>query len=493
MDKVKPLRAAIYARISRDREGAGLGVERQEADCRALAKRLGWEVVELFVDNDISAYSGKPRPQYRAMLEAIAAGQIEGVLAWHTDRLHRRATELEQFVVIAEAHHLQVQTVTAGNVDLSSPSGRMVARMLGAAAQHEVDHARERMQRAKDQMLIDGKVRGGARPFGYEPGGMIIRESEAIHIREATAAVLAGRSLAGIARSLNERGILSSRGAQWNFGTVRDMLLRPRNAALSARGLPGRKTMHSALTSERFEVEIVGPALWPAVVPEDEWRALVSTLLDGSRRTQNGNDARWLGSGLYICGVCGGRLRPAPYGGTGNGGRARTHLYRCVESAHLTVNCAPTDAYVLEVVAERVRDPRIIAQMHRKDPELEVAKRQRAKLSADLARFELDYINGDIDAALRNRARLKTETEMNAVDEVITRALRFSKSAEVIRASDPGQAFLDADIDVQRSVLASVLRVTVITAKEAGQPIGGKWSPQRLILSDPDAAEVDAA
>src|SRR3954447_23762852 len=101
------LPAAIYARISRDREGAGLGVERQEADCRALAKRLGWEVVAVYVDNDISAYSGKPRPQYRAMLDAVRARQVQGIVAWHSDRLHRRPTELEEFITLAEERNLQ--------------------------------------------------------------------------------------------------------------------------------------------------------------------------------------------------------------------------------------------------------------------------------------------------------------------------------------------------------------------------------------------------
>src|SRR6478735_5573657 len=98
------LPAAIYTRISRDREGAGLGVDRQEADCRALAERLGWDVAAVFVDNDISAYSGKPRPQYRAMLEAIKQGRIRGLIAWHPDRLYRRAVDLEEIVTIAEAH-----------------------------------------------------------------------------------------------------------------------------------------------------------------------------------------------------------------------------------------------------------------------------------------------------------------------------------------------------------------------------------------------------
>lgn len=120
-------------------------MERQENDCRDLAERLGWDVAAVYVDNDISAYSGAPRPQYRAMLDAVRAGELQGIVAWHTDRLHRRNAELEEFVTIAEAHALQIQTVTSGPLDLTSASGRMVARMLGAAAQHEVDHARERM------------------------------------------------------------------------------------------------------------------------------------------------------------------------------------------------------------------------------------------------------------------------------------------------------------------------------------------------------------
>ncbi|HYZ02002.1 MAG TPA: recombinase family protein, partial [Candidatus Binatia bacterium] len=57
--------AGIYTRISMDRVGGGLGVERQEQDCRELCGRRGWEVAETYRDNDISAYSGKKRPAYR--------------------------------------------------------------------------------------------------------------------------------------------------------------------------------------------------------------------------------------------------------------------------------------------------------------------------------------------------------------------------------------------------------------------------------------------
>ena len=143
------MQAVIYARISRDREGAGVGVERQAEDCRDLADRLGWTVVGTFTDNDVSAYSGKLRPGYRAMLDALEAGKAGAVLAWHTDRLHRSPVELEEFIDLCDRRGIDVRTVRAGTVDLSTASGKMVARMLGAAARHEVEHNIERQKRAK--------------------------------------------------------------------------------------------------------------------------------------------------------------------------------------------------------------------------------------------------------------------------------------------------------------------------------------------------------
>ena len=123
--------AGIYVRISRDRAGAGLGVERQEQDCRALADQLGWAVVDFYSDNDISAYSGKRRPDYERMLADISAGRINAVIAWHTDRLHRSPLELERYVSVSEKHHVPTHTVQAGPLDLATPSGRMVAANWG--------------------------------------------------------------------------------------------------------------------------------------------------------------------------------------------------------------------------------------------------------------------------------------------------------------------------------------------------------------------------
>lgn len=87
--------AAIYTRISKDREGEALGVSRQESQSRELAQRLGVEVVAVFSDNDVSASrrSGKPRPAFAEMLSRARAGEFTHIVAYSNSRLTRRVRE----------------------------------------------------------------------------------------------------------------------------------------------------------------------------------------------------------------------------------------------------------------------------------------------------------------------------------------------------------------------------------------------------------------
>ena len=127
------MRTAIYTRISEDHTGEALGVQRQLADCQALASRLGWDVVATYTDNDVSAYNGKVRPEFEAMLEAMKRSEFEAVVCWHPDRLYRSMRDLERVIDIADERGVQLRTVTAGDLNLGTPAGRMLARILGSS------------------------------------------------------------------------------------------------------------------------------------------------------------------------------------------------------------------------------------------------------------------------------------------------------------------------------------------------------------------------
>ncbi len=221
-----PQHAAIYCRISRDGVGAGLGVERQEHDIRQLAERLGWAIgpEHVFVDNDLSAYRKKVvRPGYEALKLAIKGGRVDGLLVWHTDRLHRRNLQLESFIDLLDANPIPVQTVAAGILDLASASGKMTARIVGAVAEHESEHKAERQIAKHAELTRDGRPVFGPRPFGltsikrdeHGRGYCDVVEEEAALIRKAAADVLAGVSVRQICRDLNASGRRPTGGAPY--------------------------------------------------------------------------------------------------------------------------------------------------------------------------------------------------------------------------------------------------------------------------------------
>ena len=127
-------RAVICSRISKDRAGAGLGVDRQRKNC------------------------------YKALLADLEAGRADAVLGWHTDRLHRRPVELEHYMEVCEWHGVVTQTVKAGDLDLdlATPSGRKCARMLGSAARYEVEHTMSGSSRRSRRPRTPGVTRADA-------------------------------------------------------------------------------------------------------------------------------------------------------------------------------------------------------------------------------------------------------------------------------------------------------------------------------------------
>jgi site-specific DNA recombinase len=264
--------AFIYCRISQDRGGAGLGVSRQEEDCRRLAVERGYTVERVFVDNDISAYSGKKRPAYAEMLAGLGRGEASAVFCWHTDRLHRSPVELEAYIDVCEARGVKTFAVKSGELDLATDSGRMVARMLVAAARYESDQKATRVRRAMEQKAMKGEWLGGTRPFGWAfvDGVPVPHSTEAAVVKVVCNSVLLGQSLGSIVARLNDDGITTSVGKPWGYAQLRQMLMRPRNAGLAD-----------------WKGDIVGPSMFPALVSEDVWRAVLSILADPQRRGPN--------------------------------------------------------------------------------------------------------------------------------------------------------------------------------------------------------------
>lgn len=279
--------AAIYARISSDRLGDQAGVKRQVADCEAEADRRGWPVAQVYVDDDISAYSGKNRPGYQQLVADVADGMRDAVLVWHLDRLTRRPKELEEFVEVCERAGMKSLATVQGDVNLGTGDGLLIARIMGAVAANESAAKSRRVRRKLEEIAQQGRPHGGAnRPFGFKDDRITLEPAEARVIKDLADRLLAGESLTSLTRWLNDEGIPTTTGRVWQTTTLRGIL---RSARIS-----GQRT---------FRGEIVGPAVWPAIISPETTTRLRALLDDPARRT-NRTARRYLLSGLLRCGRC---------------------------------------------------------------------------------------------------------------------------------------------------------------------------------------------
>jgi len=285
--------AAIYVRISRDPKGTELGVKRQEKDCRELCRRSGLTVSAVFVDDDRSAFSGKPRPGYMAMMERLELGDFGAIVAWHPDRLHRSLAELEEFIDALQHSTATVLTVKAGDYDLATAGGRMTARVVGVVARHESEHKSERIKAKFRELIEAGKPTsgGGHRAYGHqahEPGATMraVREDEADVVRDLVTRFLAGEAINGLTNDLNTRGVATVTGARWRSCTVRQLLRSPRIAGL-----------------REYDGQLVAAA-FERIIEPDEYHRVQARLNDNARAGRRA-PRRFVLTGIVTCSRCG--------------------------------------------------------------------------------------------------------------------------------------------------------------------------------------------
>lgn len=394
MDPTK--RAAIYVRISADREGRELGVERQEKDCRALAKRLKVTVVHVYSDNDISASrrSTKPRPGYDEMLSDVRAGRIGVVLAATSNRLTRRPREFEDLIDLVEDRGLDIHTVLAGQIDLSTSQGRAFARILAAMDAQEADQISERVRREREQRREQGRWHGGFRPFGFEPDGRTPRPAEQELIRAGCEHILEGGSLRSLCKFWDEEGHPTPTWRvpfavkPWNTHTVRDILRNPRIAGMLPDQRPSRD--------------------WEPIVDVATWQGVRAILEDPGRKTGDRGDTRLL-TGIGLCGLCGATL---------NGGVSRDSnpTYRCSAVKHLDRRAEAVDDYVARVVIAYLAKRKVRMAPTKDTPGRGDLAKTANGLRARLRQTERDYDEDLIDARRYQTKTAKIQAELEQLE-----------------------------------------------------------------------------
>lgn len=450
------MRAGIYTRISRDEDGDGLGVRRQEDDCRDVCDRRGWKVSEVFVDNDVSAYSGRQRPRYEDLVAAVAQGSVDAIVAWAPERLHRSPRELEDFIELVERTGCAVETVKAGAWDVSTSHGRLVARMLGAVARSESERTGERVRRAHQQAKADGKWRGPI-PYGMRPsstpGLPETNPAEAPLVRDILDRAQRGDALTAIASDLNRAGVRPRRGQAWTHTGVARLIASP--------ALGGLVKVDSDYRQAAFE----------GIVEASDWHAVQQAL----RRRPKGERSR----PRQVLSLLGGILRCADHGVPCFASASGTHFtYQAVAPGRCYVSSArrSTDALVTALVVQRLRRPDAMELLRPVTP-MDSSQEQAEELRR--RREEIIGLIGD-GVISRYEARPQLESLAESLQRLEVPRLPAPSILSETDLVDPAKAWSDWTVVQRREVLRVLF--DSIAIKHIGFTGGPRMSPARFVI-----------
>jgi site-specific DNA recombinase len=481
----------LYLRKSNGRRA----VPRQRAITTGYITKRGGRVLDEFPDADSTAYR-KPgaeqpkRDEFARMLGVLRSRRGLRVAAWHADRLSRNQEDTAELTRVCVAGGHLVETPAGGIYDLSTASGRKRFRDDASDAEFEVDHSRERIMAQKDEAAGAGLWLGGRRPFGWETepdpvdeegnprldedgdplnGVLRLVPAEADALRKAHDDVLAGVTLAAVARQWNQAGLTGTSGGKWTGVEVRRVLLRPRNAGLQ---------LHRG--------EVAGAAEAPAIVLEGTWRAVRDLLADPGRKTTTGPERVHLLSGLAVCGVCGRGLTSGQVSGKGRTARA---VYRCrgagKNGAHAARDASGLDGYVSDLIVERLSRADAAALL-RPDTAAELAALGQEKTGIEAAMRESNDLR---KAKLLSGAEFAEERagHLRRLEE-IGDAMGAASQADVVaplvvrfrddpRAKDHAGRLVvweEYPLEVRRAVIDALVTIRLESAPK-GRPKG--WRP----------------
>jgi hypothetical protein len=337
------------------------------------------------------------------MLDDVRDGRIGAVVAWDLDRLHRRPIELEAFMALADDKRLALATVS-GDIDLATAQGRLMARLKGSVAAHEIEHKRARQLRAAKQKAEAGRPQW-RRAFGYLDDTHQPDPATAPLVREAYAAVLAGGSITDVARAWNAAEAYGRNGKPWSASTVSLFLRKPRNAGL--------RDHHG---------EIVGAGTWPPLVDEQTWRAAQSVLNAPGRAPGRKSVRRHLLTGVLQCGKpgCGGYLS-GQWVMQAHKGAPRSHAitYACKTCRGCSVRAEHVEPLVYAVVARRLARADAVdllkAEVH-DAAEAEALRVERLALLGRLDEIADERADGLLTGQQAQRATARITDKLDAIE-----------------------------------------------------------------------------
>ena len=308
----QPIPAALYARVSSDRQDVDLSVAAQLRALRDFAERNGYRVVREYIDE---AESGRiaNRPQFRKMLDEASETEspFQEILVWKFSRFTRKREHAVAFKSMLRRRGIRVTSITEHADD--TPTGKLMEAIIESVDEFYSDNLAQEVTRGMREAASRGFWVAPWAPYGYRkkhvPDGGKTRPRLELDppkdalVRRIFDAALSGQSVLDITRSLNDDGIPTTNGKPWLKTTVHRLLTNEAYTGTLVWGLNAKDGAPPVRVEGAF----------PAIVSRPEFERL-GRLME-SRRPERAHPkriaSRYLLSGLVSCEPCGKALTAA--------------------------------------------------------------------------------------------------------------------------------------------------------------------------------------
>ena len=359
--------AALYARVSSERQDVDLSVSAQLRALKDYAGANGYSVARQYIDE---AESGRvaDRPQFREMIEegSKAKAPFDVILVWKFSRFTRKREHAVAFKSMLRRKGIRVVSITEQAED--NATGRLLEGIIESVDEFYSENLAQEVVRGMREAASRGFFLGSISPFGYKrvkvnDGG---KERPTLEVDPATAPVvrevfeksLRGSGLKEICKELNDRGV-TNRGKRWYKGTLHYVL---RNEAYTGTAVWGRTSK-----GEKAQDPVRVEGAWPALVSRELFDNVQQAMRERAPKVQRPArvGSRFLLSGLLKCGVCG-----RPY--IGQGAKSGQYGYYICgtlfrEGAGTCsaryLNAPRLEAFVVEKIRERILTEETIVEL----------------------------------------------------------------------------------------------------------------------------------
>ena len=298
--------AALYARVSSDRQDVDLSVSAQLRALRDYAQRNGYLVAREYVDE---AESGRiaDRPQFSRMLDEATKPEapFKEILVWKFSRFTRKREHAVAFKSMLRRRGVRVVSITEQADD--TPTGKLLEAIIESVDEFYSENLAQEVSRGMREAAMRGFWMTSYAPYGYRrahvqdgpkkrPKLELNPPADAV-VRRIFDMVLQGRSILDVTKALNAEGIPTTNGKKWLKTTINTML---DNEAYTGTLVWGAKANDGAPPVRVEDAH-------PAIVSQQDFQK--AKKLRASRAPNKMNPRRaaspYLLSGLVRCETCG--------------------------------------------------------------------------------------------------------------------------------------------------------------------------------------------